>query len=58
MKATYKEWSLSSVGDLYLLKCVDQEGEENCWVTKEQLEDLKEFLLGLGDIAEFGKETV
>lgn len=56
MKATHKEWSLSSVGDLYLLKCTDQEGEEKQWLTKEQLESLKEFMLGLGDVAGVGKE--
>lgn len=55
MKATHKEWSLNSVGDLYLLKCVDQEGEEKQWLTKEQLESLREFLGGLGNFAEVGK---
>jgi hypothetical protein len=55
--STFKEWTLREFGGVYLLKCVDdEEGEEKLYMTKEQLESLKEFMLGLGAFAEVGKE--
>lgn len=57
MKATHKEWSLEPMGGFYVLKITsEEEGEDRIILSVKEIESLREFLGGLGNFADFGKE--